>query len=72
MSLGVRLCLRSNASRYSLGAAPPAVVAEMTRLRRQPWTGQQLARASGRSPATVAKNLKPLGLARLDDLEQVL
>jgi hypothetical protein len=30
----------------------------MVRLRRQRWTGQQIARATGCSPATVAKHLK--------------
>ena len=41
----------------------------MVRLRRQRWTGQQIARATGCSPATVAKHLKWLGLARLSELE---
>jgi IS30 family transposase len=45
------------------------VVTEMARLRRQRWTCQQIARAIGRSPATVARHLKRLGLARLGALE---
>jgi transposase len=60
---------RSSAARRRPHATPPAVIAAMVRLRRQRWTGQQIARATGRSPATVAKHLKRLGLARLSALE---
>ncbi len=38
-------------------------------LRRQRWTGEQIARETGVSPATVSRVLKRLGLSRMKDLE---
>jgi transposase InsO family protein len=38
-------------------------------LRRQRWTGKQIARETGVSPATVSRVLKRLGLSRIKDLE---
>ena len=48
---------------------PAAVVEQIAALRRQRWTGKQIARAAGVSPATVSRVLKRLGLSRLKDLE---
>ena len=41
---------------------PEAVVAEVERLRRQRWTGKQIAAQLGISPATVSRILRCLGL----------
>jgi transposase len=46
-----------------------AVVEEIERLRRQRWTGKQIAAASGVSPATVSRVLRRLGLNKLSALE---
>jgi len=43
---------------------PPAVVAEIERLRRQRWTGKQIAAETGVSPATVSRVLRRLGLSK--------
>jgi transcriptional regulator with XRE-family HTH domain len=40
-------------------------------LRRQGWTGKQIAKETGVSPATVSRVLKRLGLSRMRDLEPV-
>ena len=40
-------------------------------LRRQRWTGQQIAKETGVSPATVSRVLRRLGLSRIRDLEPV-
>src|SRR3954465_5781200 len=48
---------------------PQAVVAEVARLRRQRYTGQQIAAELGISPATVSRILRRLGLNRLSSLE---
>ena len=46
-----------------------AVVDEIERLRRQRWTGKQIAAATGVSPATVSRVLRRLGLNKLSALE---
>ena len=48
---------------------PAATVARIEGLRRQRWTGAQIARESGVSKATVSRILRRLGLARLRALE---
>ena len=48
---------------------PQAVVAEIERLRRQRWTGKQIAAETGVSPATVSRVLRRLGLNKLSALE---
>ena len=48
---------------------PPAVVVEIERLRRQRWTGKQIASETGVSPATVSRVLRRLGLNKLSALE---
>jgi transposase-like protein len=48
---------------------PAAVVERVAELRRQRWTGDQIAREVGVSPATVSRVLKKLGLNKLKALE---
>ena len=48
---------------------PEAVVTRIEALRRQRWTGKQIARALGVSTATVSRVLQRLRLSRLRDLE---
>ncbi|MCO5961103.1 IS481 family transposase [Sinorhizobium meliloti] len=48
---------------------PETVVAEIERLRRQRWTGKQIAAETGVSPATVSRVLHRLGLNKLSALE---
>ena len=48
---------------------PQAVVEEIERLRRQRWTGKQIAAETGVSPATVSRVLRRLGLNKLSALE---
>jgi len=48
---------------------PATVVAQVEALRRQRWTGQQIATETGVSPATVSRILKRLGLNKLKALE---
>ena len=48
---------------------PQVVVAEIERLRRQRWTGRQIAAETGVSPATVSRVLRRLGLNKLSSLE---
>jgi transposase InsO family protein len=48
---------------------PEVIVAQVETLRRQRWTGQQIALTVGISPATVSRILKRLGLNRLKTLE---
>jgi len=48
---------------------PPEVVAQIEALRRQRWTGAQIAREVGVSKATVSRVLRRLGLNRLEALE---
>jgi transposase InsO family protein len=48
---------------------PPAIVNEVERLRRQRFTGKQIAMQVGISPATVSRILRRLGLNKLSALE---
>src|SRR5258708_4683107 len=48
---------------------PATVVEEIERLRRQRWTGKQIAVQVGVSPATVSRVLRRLGLNKLSALE---
>ena len=48
---------------------PKTVVMEIERLRRQRWTGRQIAADTGVSPATVSRVLHRLGLNKLSALE---
>jgi transposase len=48
---------------------PQAVVEEIEQLRRQRWTGKQIAAETGVSPATVSRVLRRLGLNKLSALE---
>ena len=48
---------------------PKTVVMEIERLRRQRWTGKQIAADTGVSPATVSRVLHRLGLNKLSALE---
>ena len=48
---------------------PPAIVEQVEALRRQRWTGKQIAAELGISPATVSRILKRLGLNRIAALE---
>jgi transposase InsO family protein len=48
---------------------PEATAERIEALRRQRWTGQQIARETGVSPATVSRVLRRLGLNRMRDLE---
>jgi transposase-like protein len=48
---------------------PAAAIAEIERLRRQRWTGKQIAMQVGVSPATVSRVLRRLGLNKLSALE---
>jgi transposase InsO family protein len=46
-----------------------AITVRIEALRRQRWTGQQIAQETGVSPATVSRVLRRLGLNRVRDLE---
>jgi transposase InsO family protein len=48
---------------------PEEAAVRIERLRRQGWTGKQIAQQTGVSPATVSRVLKRLGLSRVKDLE---
>jgi len=48
---------------------PATTVARIEALRRQRFTGKQIAKETGVSPATVSRVLKRLGIGRLRDLE---
>ncbi len=48
---------------------PQTVIEEIERLRRQRWTGKQIAAHVGVSPATVSRVLRRLGLNKLNALE---
>jgi transposase InsO family protein len=63
--------LRDRSSRplSSDGQTPPATCAAIEALRRQRYTGQQIAAEVGVSPATVSRVLRRLGLNRLSALE---
>jgi transposase InsO family protein len=48
---------------------PAATIERIEALRRQRWTGQQIAKETSVSPATVSRVLRRLGLNRIRDLE---
>jgi transposase InsO family protein len=56
---------RSSRPHASPGQTPAELQELIARLRRQRWTGAEIARALALSPATVARYLRRLGLARL-------
>ena len=60
---------RSSRSHRLRRPTPQAVVEEVERLRRQRWTGKQIAAATGVSPATVSRILRRFGLNKLSALE---
>src|SRR5882762_928533 len=49
-----------------------AIMAPIEALRRQRWSGKQIAQENGVSPATVSRVLKRLGLSRIKDLEPAM
>src|SRR5690606_29001720 len=60
---------RSSRPRRLYRPTPKAIVERVGDLRRQRWTGKQIAAEVGVSPATVSRILKRLGLNRLAALE---
>jgi transposase InsO family protein len=50
---------------------PEATAERIEALRRQRWTGKQIAQETGVSPATISRVLQRLGLSRIKDLEPV-
>jgi transposase InsO family protein len=60
---------RSSRPRRLYRPTPAAVVEKVEALRRQRWTGKQIAADAGVSPATVSRILKRLGLNRIQALE---
>lgn len=60
---------RSSRPRRLYRPTPPATVEQVETLRRQRWTGKQIAAEVGVSPATVSRILKRLGLNRIQALE---
>jgi transposase len=63
------LCDRSSRPHSSPSQTPPSTSEAVERLRRQRYTGQQIASDLGISSATVSRVLKRLGLNRLSALE---
>jgi transposase InsO family protein len=62
---------RSSRPRRLHRPTPAASVERIAALRRQRWTGKQIAQAVGVSPATVSRVLRRLGLNKLSALEPV-
>jgi transposase len=60
---------RSSRPHRLRNATPPETVTRIEALRRQRWTGAQIARETGVSTATVSRILRRLGLNRLKTLE---
>ena len=60
---------RSSRPHHLHRPTPAATVATVEALRRQRWTGQQIAAAVGVSPATISRILRRLGLTRIQALE---
>jgi transposase len=60
---------RSSRPHQQRRPTPQAVVEQIERLRRQRWTGRQIAADTGVSPATVSRVLRRLGLNKLSALE---
>ena len=63
------LCDRSSRPHRLYRPTPAPVADRIAELRRQRWTGKQIAAEIGVSPATVSRVLKRLGLNRLTALE---
>ena len=66
---GAGLADRSCRPRRSPRATPPLLVSWVERLRRQRWTGAEIAQTLHLSASTVARLLRRQGLARLRQLE---
>jgi transposase InsO family protein len=60
---------RSSRPRRFHRPTPQPIVEQVEALRRQRWTGKQIAAETGVSPATVSRILKRLGLNRIQALE---
>ena len=60
---------RSSRPRRLRQPTPQAIVEKIEQLRRQRWTGKQIAAEAGVSPATVSRVLRRLGLHKLSALE---
>ena len=60
---------RSSRPRRLHRPTPAAIVEQVEALRRQRWTGKQIAAEVGVSPATVSRVLRRLGLNRIQALE---
>jgi transposase InsO family protein len=60
---------RSSRPRRLRRPTPAATIKAIERLRRQRWTGKQIAAEAGVSPATVSRVLRRLGLNKLSALE---
>ena len=60
---------RSSRPRCLYRPTPEATAERIEALRRQRWTGKQIAQETGVSPATVSRVLQRLGLSRIKDLE---
>ena len=60
---------RSSRPRRLRRPTPQEVIEKIERLRRQRWTGKQIAAEAGVSPATVSRVLRRLGLNKLSALE---
>jgi transposase InsO family protein len=60
---------RSSRPHHTRRPTPPETIARIEVLRRQRWTGAQIARETGCSKATVSRTLRRLGLSRLRALE---
>src|SRR5215216_2858922 len=60
---------RSSRPHHLHRPTPAATVATIEALRRQRWTGQQIAAAVGVAPATISRILRRLGLNRIQALE---
>jgi transposase InsO family protein len=60
---------RSSRPHHLYRPTPETTAERIGGLRRQRWTGKQIARETGVSPATVSRVLKHLGLSRMSDLE---
>jgi transposase InsO family protein len=66
---GAGLIDRSSRPHRLYRPTPEEAAVRIERLRRQRWTGKQIAQQTGVSPATVSRVLKRLGLSRVKDLE---
>ena len=60
---------RSSRPHHLYRPTPEATAERIEGLRRQRWTGKQIAQETGVSPATVSRVLRRLGLSRMRDLE---